>query len=221
MQPRLAGHGPTLFAELYKRVEQASPTVLSSPTMSESPLREIYVSTDIETDGPLAGKHSMLSIGSAAYLADKELLGTFSANLETLPASAPDPKTAAWWATQPEAWSACRQNLEAPAVALKRYVAWLKAFGGRAVFVGYPAAFDFSFVYWYLAEFAGENPFGYSAIDIKTYAMALLRKPYRACGKQSMPSEWFDPVSHTHVALDDAIEQGQLFCNMLKANVGA
>ena len=63
---------------------------------------EIYVSTDIETDGPVAGKHSMLSIGSAAYLADKELLGTFSANLETLPASAPDPKTAAWWATQPD-----------------------------------------------------------------------------------------------------------------------
>jgi hypothetical protein len=139
VQPRLAGHGPTLFAGLSKRVEQASPTVLSSQTMSESPLREIYVSTDIETDGPLAGKHSMLSIGSAAYLADKELLGTFSANLETLPASAPDPKTAAWWATQPEAWSACRQNLEAPTVALKRYVAWLKAFGGRPVFVGYPA----------------------------------------------------------------------------------
>ena len=51
--------------------------------------------------------------------------------------------------------------------------------------------------------------------------MALLRKPYRACGKQSMPPEWFDPVPHTHVALDDAIEQGQLFCNMLKANFGA
>ena len=62
---------------------------LSSQTMSQSPLREIYVSTDIETDGPLAGKHSMLSLGSAAYLADKELLGTFSANLETLPVSAP------------------------------------------------------------------------------------------------------------------------------------
>jgi hypothetical protein len=85
------------------------------------------------------------------------------------------------------------------------------------VFVGYPAAFDFSFVYWYLTEFGGENPFGYSAIDVKTYAMALLRKPYRACGKQSMPPEWFDPVRHTHVALDDAIEQGRLFCNMLKA----
>jgi hypothetical protein len=65
--------------------------------------------------------------------------------------------------------SACRRP--------ETLVAWLKAFGGRPVFVGYPAAFDFSFVYWYLTEFAGENPFGYSAIDIKTYAMALLRKP--------------------------------------------
>jgi len=33
-----------------------------------------------------------------------------------------------------------------------------------------------------------------------------------------MPAEWFDPVPHTHVALDDAIEQGRLFCNMLKAS---
>jgi hypothetical protein len=36
-----------------------------------------------------------------------------------------------------------------------------------------------------------------------------------------MPPERFAPVPHTHVALDDAIEQGQLFCNTLKANLGA
>ena len=29
---------------------------------------EIYVSTDIEADGPIPGPHSMLSFGSAAYL---------------------------------------------------------------------------------------------------------------------------------------------------------
>lgn len=50
--------------------------------------------------------------------------------------------------------------------------------------------------------------------------MAMMRKPYRACGKKSMPAEWFDPIIHTHVALDDAIEQGSLFCNMLRANLG-
>ena len=46
---------------------------------------EIYVSTDVEADGPIPGPNSMLSFGSAAYTADKVLVATFSANLETLP----------------------------------------------------------------------------------------------------------------------------------------
>jgi hypothetical protein len=33
--------------------------------------------------------------------------------------------------------------------------------------------------------------------------------------KQTMPRRWFEAARHTHVALDDAIEQGLLFCNML------
>jgi hypothetical protein len=33
--------------------------------------------------------------------------------------------------------------------------------------------------------------------------------------KKNMPRHWFDPLPHTHVALDDAIGQGALFCNML------
>jgi hypothetical protein len=181
-------------------------------------VREIYVSTDVETDGPVAGRHSMLSIGSAAYAADKTLLSTFSANLETVAGLESDDVTAAWWATQPAAWQACRHNPEAPLAAMKNYLAWLKQLPGRPVFVAYPAAFDFPFVYWYLTRYVGENPFGYSVIDIKTYAMAMLRRPYRACGKRSLPAEWFDPHEHTHVALDDAMEQGSLFCNMLRAN---
>ena len=103
---------------------------------------EVYVSTDVETDGPIPGPHSMLSFASAAYLADKTLVGTFEANLETLPYAAGDPKTMAWWQTQPEAWDACRQNIIAPEIALKNYVAWLRALAGRPVFVAYPAGFD-------------------------------------------------------------------------------
>jgi hypothetical protein len=30
-----------------------------------------------------------------------------------------------------------------------------------------------------------------------------------------MPKAWFDDLPHTHVALDDAVAQGALFCNML------
>lgn len=177
---------------------------------------EIYVSTDVEADGPIPGPHSMLSFGSAAYLADKTLIATFSANLETLPEASGHPDTMKWWSENPIAWAACRTDCEPPLVAMKRYVDWLKALPGKPVFVGYPVAYDFLFVYWYLMRFAGESPFSHSALDVKTFAMALLKCDYREATKRNMPRGWFDPLPHTHVALDDAVEQGALFCNMLE-----
>jgi hypothetical protein len=64
-------------------------------------------------------------------------------------------------------------------------------------------------------RFAGESPFSHSALDIKTYAMAVLGTEYRESTKRNMPKTWFDDLPHTHVALDDAKGQGALFCNML------
>jgi hypothetical protein len=176
---------------------------------------EIYVSTDVEADGPIPGPHSMLSFGSAAYTRDKQLLATFEANLETLPDANADPKTQQWWASQPDAWVACRTHLQTPAEAMADYLVWLKALPGKPVFVGYPVAYDFMFVYWYLMKFTGECPFSHSALDIKTLAMVGLQSNYREATKRRMPKHWFDDLPHTHKALDDAIEQGALFCNIL------
>lgn len=64
-------------------------------------MAEIYVSTDVEADGPIPGPHSMLSFGSAAFRADKTRVTTFSANLETLPDASGHPATMRWWKTQP------------------------------------------------------------------------------------------------------------------------
>ena len=180
---------------------------------------EIYVSTDIEADGPIPGPNSMLSFGSAAYRADKTLLGTFEANLETLPGAMGAPETMAWWQSQPEAWAACRTGLQPPEAAMKSYLAWLKELPGLPVFVGYPASYDFLFVYWYLIRFTGESPFSFSALDIKTYAMAMLKTGYRQSVKRNMPRRWFDSLPHTHRALDDALAQGALFCNMLQEHL--
>jgi hypothetical protein len=181
-------------------------------------MTETYISTDIETDGPIPGPSSMLSLGSAAFDSNGVCLGTFAVNLEALPGASPDPDTAKWWATQPEAWDACRKDLVDPTEAMQQYCAWLATLPGKPVFVAYPAGFDFLFVYWYLIKFAGQSPFSFSAVDIKTFAFALLDQPYRNIGKRSMPKRWMDQVQtrHTHVALDDAMGQGQLFCAMLK-----
>ena len=86
---------------------------------------EIYVSTDIEADGPIPGPNSMLSFASAAYLPDKTLVGTFSANLNLLPEATPDPKTMEFWKQHPEAWQAARSDCREPREALTSYVAWL------------------------------------------------------------------------------------------------
>jgi hypothetical protein len=71
------------------------------------------------------------------------------------------------------------------------------------------------FVYWYLMRFVGRSPFSFSALDIKTMAMMMLNREYHRSTKKNMPKRWFDEHPHSHVALDDAIEQGALFCNML------
>jgi hypothetical protein len=176
---------------------------------------EIYVSTDIEVDGPIPGPYSLLSLGSAAYLADKTLVSTFTANLECLPDAQSHPDTMAWWERHPEAWQASRQDPRPPAQVMPRYVEWLDGLPGLPVFVGYPAAFDFMFVYWYLIRFAGRSPFSFAALDIKTMAMLQLGTDYRRSTKKHMPKRWFDDLPHTHQALDDAIGQGALFCNML------
>jgi 3' exoribonuclease, RNase T-like len=178
-------------------------------------MNEIYVSTDVEVDGPIPGPHSILSFASVAFLPDKTLVSKFTANLELLPGASGHPETMKWWAGHPEAWEACRQNTRNPYDAMVDYVGWLEKLPGSPVFVGYPAAFDFMFVYWYLMRFVGRSPFSFSALDIKTMAMVLLRTEFRKSTKKNMPKRWFDEAPHTHVALDDAIEQGMLFCNIL------
>lgn len=180
---------------------------------------EIYISTDVETDGPIPGPNSMLSLGAAAFNEAGKMLGTFSVNLETLPDASPDPDTEAWWQKQSkDVYDACRSNPEPPEQAMRKYVEWVKSFGGKPVFVGYPATFDFMFVYPYMIRFLGSSPFSFSALDIKSFAMAKLGTGFRETTKRNMPREWFPEARHTHVAVDDAVEQGQLFINMLTWN---
>lgn len=163
----------------------------------------------------------MLSLGSAAFTLDDGLVGTFSRNLAQLPGAAPDPVTKAeFWDKNPEAWAACRKDPVDPAVAMRDYVGWVNGLPGKPVFVGYPATYDFMYVYWYIVRHGLRSPFSFSALDIKSYVMAVLKKPYRDSTKRSMPKRWFPDSPHTHVAVDDAVEQGELFMNILRENLG-
>lgn len=188
---------------------------------------ELYVSIDIESDGPIPGPYSMLSLGAAAYIkSDLEptgllCVGTYSVNLAPLPGARRCPRTMSeFWDKNPQAWAACQTDQEEPYFAMKGFIDWIKEsskkFNAKPVAVCYPAGFDFMFTYWYLINFVGESPFGFSALDMKSVAMTLLKTEYRKATKRNMPKKWFGSKGHTHVALDDALEQGDLFGNMIK-----
>jgi hypothetical protein len=68
---------------------------------------EVYVSTDIETDGPIPAMYSMLSLASAAFLADGKLVDTFTVNLIPLDGAIEHPETMAFWQSEPDARSRC------------------------------------------------------------------------------------------------------------------
>jgi hypothetical protein len=179
-------------------------------------MSEVYVVTDIEADGPIPGPYSMLSFASAAYDAAGRPVGQFSANLEPLAGASAHPVTMQWWKGFPEAWAACQVNRRPPAEAMAEYAAWVGSLPGRAIFVGFPAVFDFMWVQWYLVRFLDRTPFMHSAIDIKTLVMLWLGSDYRDAVKSRLPPEWTAGLPHTHVALDDALEQGALFVNILR-----
>lgn len=178
-------------------------------------LPDIYVSTDIETDGWQVGKNSMLSFGSVALFEDKFIIDKFSANLECLPEGVADEKAIDWWQEKSQAWQACRENCQPPATAMKKYHDWLSALPGRIIFVGHPLVFDFAFIDYYLRRFVGNNPFGFDAIDIRSVALGYLGGTFQGASPHHFPKAWFENLPHTHIAIEDALEQGIAFCNLL------
>lgn len=205
-------------------------------------MNEVYISIDVEADGPIPGVNSMLSLGAAAYVLSpipvnpecprhhygqpdgacicqgpgwKEV-GVFSANLKPLPDAVADKNTMDWWETQPEAWAEATRDPESPGDAMRRFKDWVLQFD-KPLLVGWPVLYDGMWVYWYTIRFTGyPAPFGHQGLDIREYAWGILGGKYRDINKRSMPKRWLAGAPrHTHKALDDARGQGILFMNML------
>lgn len=187
---------------------------------------DLYFSIDIETDGPVPMEHSMLSFGCVALTRSGEELGAFEANLKTLPGAEPDPATMRWWKKQPDAWRICRANQRDPEEAIQSFCNWVSRLSTRheprrsfkPVAVCYPAAYDFSWMYAYMMRYSRASPFGFRCVDIRSYIMAMWNEQYRNTSKRNWPASWFPDIDHTHVAIEDAREQGLTFINAMKAN---
>jgi hypothetical protein len=191
--------------------------------MAEPTQTEIYISADIETDGPVPGRFSMLSVGLAA-------VATFDGTtINRLDARA----HAAYWELKPVTANfdadalavngLDRDRLTAtglePTAAMTQAAQWVRAIARdrRPVLVAYPVAFDWLFLHWYFETYADGSPFGHgSCIDIRSLYVGASGVTFAESSKRQIPLDLQPTAAHTHHALDDAIEQGQLFVNLLE-----
>lgn len=169
--------------------------------------REIFVSVDVETAGPIPGEYSLLSIGACDVDNEDH---TFACELKPINQNA-DP--AALKVTGLSLDVLERTGLT-PEEAMKQFEVWamsLAPAGKSLVFVGLNAPFDWSFVNYYFHRFLGRNPFGFIALDIKAYYMGVTGCDWVDTRSSHMAASLKPRRTPDHKALGDALYQAELF----------
>ena len=181
--------------------------------------QELYVSIDIETDGPNPMRNSIRSIGAAIYNDKGKKLGEFYKKLEQLPGHQPSEYTLNNFWLKPEnkaAWEEAQKDPENPHKVMEKFSEWVDSFPGVKVAVAQPVSFESAWIWSYCCEFGIQNPAFTRWIDIRSFAMGASGKDYKDMGYEFQRPEWLSDFPHTHIAIDDAIEQGDRFMKILR-----
>jgi hypothetical protein len=180
---------------------------------------DLYFSADIEADGPIPGPYSMLSFGLAvAGRFDGKVFEvcnpegqTFYRELRPI-SNEFDPKALQVSHLDRDA---LLQGGEDPTKAMTDATDWVRKHTGedRAVVVAFPASFDWLFLYWYFVSFSRrDSPFDFSScLDLKTAYQQRAGVVMDAAGLSRLPPELRSGRPHTHNALDDAVQQAEIF----------
>ncbi|KAB7632191.1 MULTISPECIES: 3'-5' exonuclease [Stenotrophomonas] len=168
---------------------------------------EVFISVDVETAGPIPGEYALLSIGACdAYQPGR----TFSCQLKPTTRKA-DPKALEVAGLSLDELD--RTGLE-PEAAMGNFRDWvLEVAGAEAdpVFVGFNAAFDWSFVNYYFHRYLSTNPFGFAALDIKSLYMGATNCTWAGTKSSHIAKALHPKLEGTHDALEDALYQAELF----------
>jgi hypothetical protein len=142
---------------------------------------KLWIMVDIETSGPVYGRHSMTELGAVVGSRAAGILDRFAVLIRPI---SDEVKTSR------DSFARARVEGLAPAEAMARFDAWSRPHRARkATFIARPAAFDWPWIVYYAWTHLGENPFGFKAV----------------CA-----SSWFESrgrmfkVDLPHVAVEDA-----------------
>ena len=175
---------------------------------------ETFISVDVETAGANPARFAMISIG--ACLVD-------------------DPTTNFYVELQPDrtevdekalaisglSMSTLAQEGIEPTDAMTRLETWVNTVvpeGNVPIFVGFNAVFDWMFVDDYFQRYLGRNPFGHTALDIKSYSMGMSNTTWGETSLKVLSPKYLTGRPLAHNALADAQDQAELFRALRKEN---
>jgi len=185
---------------------------------------DFYISADVETDGPIPGPFSMLSFALVCagtfngreFERPRAYERTFYRELKPI-SDMFDPEALGVNGLDRE--RLCLEG-EEPTQAMTEAAEWVDtvAGNGRPVLVAYPLSFDWAWLYWYFIRLSTKgSPFNHSqCFDIKTAFAVKAAIPIAEAGRSKILPSLNSRRAHTHNAVDDAIEQAEIFANLFE-----
>jgi hypothetical protein len=185
---------------------------------------DVYFSADVETDGPIPGPFSMLSFAlvpagrfdGRTFVRPKGYDEVFYAELKPISGRFEEE------ALRVNGLDRDRLLAEGaePGMAMTEASEWIRkqCGSGNPVLVAYPLSFDWTWLYWYFVQYSQYgSPFEHSrCFDLKTAFAVKAGLPICLSGRSRIPERLRGTQAHTHHAVDDAVEQAQLFANIFQ-----
>lgn len=125
---------------------------------------QLWIMVDIETSGPVIGRHSMTELGAAVGSVGGGVVDRFEAVIAPIGEAVE---------TSRQSFARAKREGVAPAEAMRRFAEWCRPYlAKKALFVARPAAFDWPWIVWYAWTYLGRNPFGFKAVCASSWFQA-------------------------------------------------
>jgi len=160
------------------------------------------VSVDVEAAGPNPADYALLSIGACTLSNPRK---DFYVELQPTTMKVDEQASEIHQLDLKK----LSQTGETPTRAMQLMVDWLAEAipsGSPPLFVGFNAPFDWMFICDYFHRFLDHNPFGHSALDVRSFLMGFSRMEWINTRMARISTK-----ALKHNALEDACDQAELF----------
>ncbi len=129
----------------------------------------MYIMVDVEADGPIPGKYSMIELGAVAV--EPGLNRLFHAKLRPISDEYVPEALAITGYTREQTL-----QFDEPIRAMTDFENWIRSVDPeRPMFISDNNGFDWMFVCWYFHKILGRNPFGHSSQNLNSLYKGLTR----------------------------------------------